>query len=143
MCRCCCSTSDSAWSTWRKSNSFAMWPTISPLLSYPSPNQGCGSGCGLDPDSIGSVNPGRIRNPDPGGQKWPTKVEKYLKVHVLKCWMASLWAEGFFCNLDILYGGLGISKFFFSCYYGRVFVLDQKCPVIHYRSGFVPLRSGI
>jgi len=32
----------------------------------------------------------RIRNlntdPDPGGQKWPTKVEK---IHVLKCWMAS------------------------------------------------------
>jgi hypothetical protein len=31
----------------------------------------------------------RIRNldPDPGGQKWPTKVEKFLEVHVLKCWM--------------------------------------------------------
>jgi hypothetical protein len=32
----------------------------------------------------------RIRNlntdPDPGGQKLPTKVEK---IHVLKCWMAS------------------------------------------------------
>ena len=36
----------------------------------------------------------RIQNPDPdpdpGGQKRPTKVEKKLvKVHVLKCWMAS------------------------------------------------------
>ncbi len=34
----------------------------------------------------------RIRNPDPdpGGQKWPTKVEKIIKVHVhvSKCWMA-------------------------------------------------------
>ncbi len=51
----------------------------------------------------------RFRNPDPdpGGQKWPTKVEK---IHVLKCWMAFLWAAGFFCNLDILYGGLGINK---------------------------------
>ena len=28
-------------------------------------NQGCGSGSGLDPDSIGSVDP----DPDPGGQK--------------------------------------------------------------------------
>ncbi len=27
-----------------------------------------------DPDSIGSVDP----DPDPGGQKWPTKVEKNL-----------------------------------------------------------------
>ena len=55
----------------------------------------------------------RIRNlntdpdPDPGGQKLPTKGEK---IHVLKCWMASLWAGGFFCNLDILNGGLGIGK---------------------------------
>jgi hypothetical protein len=31
-----------------------------------------------DPDSIGS-----------GGQKLPTKVKKIVKVHVLKCWMAS------------------------------------------------------
>jgi hypothetical protein len=33
----------------------------------------------------------RMRNPDPdeGGQKWLTKVGNFLKVHVLKCWMAS------------------------------------------------------
>jgi hypothetical protein len=33
----------------------------------------------------------RIRNPDPDprGQKLPTKVEKIKKVHVLKCWMFS------------------------------------------------------
>jgi hypothetical protein len=33
----------------------------------------------------------RIRNPDPDprGQKWPTKVEFFVKVHVLKGWMAS------------------------------------------------------
>jgi hypothetical protein len=38
--------------------------------SRPS-KQGCGSGSQLDPDSIGSVDPYRIRNlnPDPGGQK--------------------------------------------------------------------------
>ncbi len=44
--------------------------------------QGFGSGSGLDPYSIGPVDP----DPDPGGQKLPTKVEK---IHVLKCWMAS------------------------------------------------------
>jgi hypothetical protein len=38
--------------------------------------QGCGSGSQLDPDSIGSVDP----DPDPGGQKWPTKVGKNLKI---------------------------------------------------------------
>jgi hypothetical protein len=38
-----------------------------------------------DPDSIGSVDP----DPNPGGQKLPTKVENFLKVHVLKRWMAS------------------------------------------------------
>ncbi len=49
-------------------------------------SQGCGSGSvsGLDPDLIGSVDP------DPGKQKWPIKVENFLKLHVLKCWMASL-----------------------------------------------------
>ncbi len=36
----------------------------------------------------------RIRNSDPGGQKWPTKVEKnFKKLHVLKCWLF------FFCEL--------------------------------------------
>ncbi len=74
------------------------------LISSPICNQGCGSGSGLDPDSIGSVDP------DPGGQKWPSKVEKNFKVHVLKCWMASFRAEGFFCNLNVLNGGLGIGK---------------------------------
>ncbi len=59
-----------------------------------------------DPDSIGSVDP------DPGGQKSPTKVEIFFKVHVLKCvgWPL-LRSEGSFCNLDVLYGGgLGIGK---------------------------------
>jgi hypothetical protein len=35
--------------------------------------------------------------------------KKFVEVHVLKCWPL-LRAEGFFCNLDILYGGLGIGK---------------------------------
>ncbi len=47
----------------------------------------------------------RIRNPnpDPGGQKLPTNIEKKLEISVLR-------AEGFSCSLDVLYGGLGISK---------------------------------
>ncbi len=38
---------------------------------------GSGSGSLLDPD------------PDPGGQKWPKKVTKIKKFHVLKCWTFS------------------------------------------------------
>ncbi len=59
----------------------------SPLLNVKKEiwyGQGFGSGSGLDPYSIGPVDPDP--DPDPGGQKWPTKVEK---IHVLKCWMAS------------------------------------------------------
>jgi hypothetical protein len=55
----------------------------------------------------------RIRNPDPdpGGQKWPTKVEKnLLKFMFWSVGRPLLRAEGFFYNLDILYGGLGIEK---------------------------------
>ncbi len=35
--------------------------------------------------------------------------KKLVKVHVLKGWTL-LRAEGFLCNFDILYGGLGIGK---------------------------------
>ncbi len=46
-----------------------------------------------DPDWVG-IQSGqwiRIRNPDPdpGGQKQPTKAEKSQIFHVLKCWMFS------------------------------------------------------
>jgi hypothetical protein len=44
-------------------------------------NQGFGSGSGLDPDAI------RSADPDPEGQKLPTKVQKIYLFHVLKCWM--------------------------------------------------------
>jgi hypothetical protein len=43
-------------------------------------NQGCGSRSGLDPDSIGSVDP----DSDPGGQK-----VNFFLFNVLKCGMAS------------------------------------------------------
>jgi hypothetical protein len=50
--------------------------------------QGCGAGSGLDPDSIGSVDP------ESGSGSRRAKMthksrEKFVKVHVLKCWMAS------------------------------------------------------
>ncbi len=38
-----------------------------------------GSGSGSDPDSIRSMDP------NPGGQKGPTKVEKINKFHIFKC----------------------------------------------------------
>jgi hypothetical protein len=54
--------------------------------------QGFGSGSLLDPDSIRRVDP------DPGGQKLPTKVKKIKKFHVLKksAGCSLLRAEGFF-----------------------------------------------
>jgi hypothetical protein len=33
-------------------------------------------------------------DPDPGEQKSPTNIEKSKELHVLKCWMISLRAEG-------------------------------------------------
>jgi hypothetical protein len=63
--------------------------------------QGCGTGSGyeLDPDSIGSVDP------DPGGEKMTHKSrKKIMKFHVLSSNGCSLLrAEGFFCNLDVLF----------------------------------------
>jgi hypothetical protein len=60
--------------------------------SNPNPDQGfdqgCGSGSGtgsgsvLDPYSIGSVDP------DPYSESDKSR-KKFVKVHVLKCWMAS------------------------------------------------------
>jgi hypothetical protein len=56
--------------------------------------QWCGSGSVLDPYSIGSVDP----DPDPysesGSGSRRAKMthksrQKFVKVHVLKCWMAS------------------------------------------------------
>jgi hypothetical protein len=63
-----------------------------------------------DPDSIGSVDP----DPESESGSWSRRAkmthksrQKFVKVHVSVGWPL-LRAEGFFCNLDILYGGLGI-----------------------------------
>jgi hypothetical protein len=46
---------------------------------------------------------------------------KIAEVHVLKCWMTSLRAEGFLYNLDIIYGGLGIGKLQFLIIKKKIF----------------------
>ncbi len=61
-----------------------------------------------DPDSIRSVNP--YPDPDPEGQKWPTKTKKIKKFMFWSAGCSLLRAEGFYCSLDVLYGGLGIGK---------------------------------
>jgi hypothetical protein len=48
-------------------------------------------------------------DPDPGGQKGPTKKRKVRKFHVLKCWTFCLEAGGFSCSFDFLHGDLGIN----------------------------------
>ncbi len=109
----------------RKNNTIVLWIKARVWNIPASRNQGCGSGSGLDPDSIGSVDP----DPDPGGQKWPTEVDKkILKFIFWSVGWPLLRAEGFFCNLDVLYGGLGIGKLqflikknFFQLYFFPIF----------------------
>jgi hypothetical protein len=52
-------------------------------------------------------------DPDPGEQKGPTKVEKLKNLRFSSVGWPLLRAEGFFSNLDDLYGGLGIDKLYF------------------------------
>jgi hypothetical protein len=75
-----------------------------------TPAQGCGSGFVSGSAWIRITLRCWIRirihiaglDPDPGGQKWPKKIEKSTEFHVLK-------AEGFSCSLGVLFGSLGIS----------------------------------
>ncbi len=75
-----------------------------------------------------------LRNPDsdPWGQKWPTNIEIVKKFHVWSAGCSLLRTEDSSCSLEILYGGLGISKFkflikkisnFFSCGIFPIFFL--------------------
>ncbi len=75
-----------------------------------------GSGSGLDPESIRSLDPYpdsefRIRIQE--GKIDPQKYKNIKKFYVLKGKMFFLRAEGFLCSLDVLYGGLEIGKFQF------------------------------
>ena len=58
--------------------------TVLPVGTY----QGCGSGSGLDPYSIGSVDPDSESGSGSRRAKMTHKT-KVGKSHVLKCWMAS------------------------------------------------------
>ncbi len=85
----------------------------------PDPDQGFRTGfririgSGLDPYSIGPVNPDPDSESGSGSRraKMTHKSRKNLEKFML--WSVGwplLRAEVFFCNLDILYGGLGIGK---------------------------------
>jgi hypothetical protein len=65
----------------------------------------------VDPDRI-RIQSGQIgiRIRIQEGKNDPQKKEKNLKVYVLSVGWPLLRAEGFFCNLNVLYGGIGISK---------------------------------
>ncbi len=68
------------------------------LLKIMRFRQGCGSGFN------------RVSGSGSRREKWPTKVEFFLKFMFCSVGWSLLRAEGFFCNLDVLYGGLGIGK---------------------------------
>jgi hypothetical protein len=75
------------------------------MIHKHSKKQGCGSGSGLDPYSIGSVDLDSESESRRAKMTHKSR-QKFVKVHVLKCWMASS------ITWDILYGGLalGIGK---------------------------------
>ncbi len=52
--------------------------------------------------------------------------EKIKKFNVLECWMFFLRAEGFFCNLDILFGGLGIGNWEYFIQKNLMFFFSSK-----------------
>ncbi len=77
--------------------------------------QGCGFGSGsqLNPDSIGSVDPDPYSESGSGSRraKMTHKSRNNLRNFKFSSDGCSLLrAEGFFCNLDVFYGGLGIGK---------------------------------
>ncbi len=50
-----------------------------------------------------------VVDPDPGGQRWPTKKRKKVsKFHFWQARCSLLRTEGFSYSLDVLYGDLGI-----------------------------------
>jgi len=65
--------------------------------------QGCGSGSQLDPDSISSVDPDPYLESGSGSRR-------VKMTHKSSAGFSLSRAEGFFCNLEVLYGGLGIDK---------------------------------
>jgi hypothetical protein len=78
----------------------------------------------MDPHYFEFLDP----DPDPGGQKWPTKIEKNsTNFMFLSTGCSLLRAEGFSCSLGVLYGGLGISKLQFL-----IKKIEIKFPAINF-----------
>ncbi len=66
-----------------------------------------------DPDSIRSVDPDPYSESGSGSTRAKMTHKSRKKLRNLMFWSAGcslLRAEGFFCNLDVLYGSLGIGK---------------------------------
>ncbi len=66
-----------------------------------------------DPDSIGLVDPDPYSKSESGSRRAKITHIRRKKLRNLMFWRAgcSLFRdEGFFCNLDVLFGGLGIGK---------------------------------
>ena len=73
-----------------------------------------GSGSGLDPDSIRSVDlypdPDSESGSGPRREKITHKKEEEKNFMFSSAWCSLVRAEGFFCSFDVLYGRLGIGK---------------------------------
>jgi hypothetical protein len=62
----------------------------------------------MDPDSIRSVDPDPDSEYGSGFRRAKMTHKSRQKIKKFRC--SLLRAEGFFCNLDVLYGGPGIGK---------------------------------
>jgi hypothetical protein len=66
-----------------------------------------------DPDSMGSLDPeldSQSRSESRRAKMTEKKGKKLINFIFLSARCSLLRAEGFFCRLNVLYGGLGISK---------------------------------
>ncbi len=88
-------------------------PPTAPLrylfIQYPTYSAKQGSGSVLDPDLIRSVDP------DPYSESGSRRAKiTYKREKEISCFLSAgcslLGAENFFCNVDVLYGGLDIGK---------------------------------
>jgi hypothetical protein len=123
-------------------------PSIkSPFLSlWQCCGSGYVSGSGLDPDSMGSLDPHPV--PDSQSLSGSKENKKQLKNFIF--WSAGcslLRAEGFSRSLVVLYGGLGISKLQFrSCIFFPIAGHQNSGPVSEFiwnaGSGFGFNESG-
>ncbi len=109
----CCSSWSSTDSSWKQPR----WCTdLGILLNY-------GHGSELDPDSFGSLDP------DPEGQKWPTKVGKILEISCFEVLDVLFWE----LKASSVTGALGMGKLHFllkkkknfSCKFFKVFVYQN------------------